>query len=148
MIEINTIDRELEEALFNTLQEVINKFDEHFNVKTSISRKDFDINKVDKYFWGEKDKDELWQNILNLIKSPKIKNQLLESGAFLRRFSREQLEVSLITDKHFSKLITTWDVKERILKAIEQITGIVPSLGVTFHLSLAAINEEDKTNPY
>lgn len=135
MIKIEVLhNKRLEEVLFNRLQSVVERFDKHFEVKTTIFRTEYDISKVDKLLWGEEAKKELWEKIMSLTKSPKIKALLTESGAFLRRLSTESLEVGLKHDKHYSKLVGTRGVKESLLKVVEKITGIVPSLGVRFHL--------------
>ena len=137
MIEIKIEDKGLEGILFTTLENIVKDFNEHFKSKATISRFDLDISKVNKLLWGKENKEELWQKVMDLIKSPKVKTLLSESGAFLRWLDFETLEIGLLNNRHLSKLVTTWDIKEALLKALEKIIGIVPTLGVRFYVCSA-----------
>ncbi len=135
MIEIKVEDKDLEGVLFTTLEKVVKDFNRHFKIETTISRLDLDVCKVNKLLWGKESKEELWGKIIDLIKSSKIKTLLSESGASLRRLDFKTLEIEISNNKHYSKLVTSWDAKEALLKALEKVIGIVPMLGVRFYVS-------------
>lgn len=135
MIEILLNNKKLEKVLYKTFKLIVEDFNEHFKAEAKIERVDPEICKVNKLLFGEADKEEMWQKIIGLIKSKKVKDTLMRSEASLKLLSFDKIEVYLKDEEHCLKLNTNWEIKEAILKAVEEATdGIVPEQGVRFKI--------------